>query len=50
MFAEKTVNGFNFNLAQVLSYYDSLKMNYGDINRIFPLSIPVEDGFIFDNK
>jgi hypothetical protein len=50
MFAEKTVNGFNFNLAQVLSYYDSLKMNYGDINRIFPLSIPVEDGFIFNNN
>ncbi len=44
------VNGFNFNLAQVLSYYDSLKMNYGEINRIFPLSIPVEDGFIFNNK
>jgi hypothetical protein len=50
MFAEKTVNGFNFNLAQVLSYYDSLKMNYNDINRIFPLSIPVEDGFIFDKN
>ncbi len=50
IFAENTVNGFNFNLAQVLSYYDSLKMNYYEINKIFPLSINVEDGFIFDNK
>ena len=50
MFEEKNVNGFNFNLAQVLSYYDSLKNNYDEINRIFPLAIPIEDGFVFNNE
>ncbi|MBN2402836.1 MAG: hypothetical protein JXN64_10605 [Spirochaetes bacterium] len=50
MFEERTVKAFNFNLTQVLSYYDSLKINYDEINRIFPLRIPVEGGFIFDNE
>ncbi len=48
LFQEETVNGFNFNMAQVLSYYDYLKMNYLEVNRVFPLVIPFEDGFVFD--
>lgn len=50
LFHEEKVEGFNFNLAQVISYSDSLRMNYLQVNRIFPLVIPVEDGFIFNNK
>lgn len=50
LFHEETVSGFDFNQIQVNSYYDSLLNYYDDINRIFPLSIPVEDGFVFDNK
>ncbi|MFH0976443.1 MAG: hypothetical protein V1874_11745 [Spirochaetota bacterium] len=50
MFHEETVEGFNFNLAQVLAYSDYLKNNYTEINRIFPLTIPVEDGLVFNNK
>jgi hypothetical protein len=48
LFREEDVDGFNFNLAQVLSYSDYLRENYLDINRIFPLKIPFEDGFVFD--
>lgn len=48
IFEEEDTYGLNFNLWQTLTYYDYLKENYTDINRIFPLKIPIEDGFIFD--
>ncbi len=47
-FHEEKVNGLNFNLFQTISYYDSLKKNSAEINRIFPLVVPIEDGFVFD--
>jgi hypothetical protein len=48
MFEEVNVNGFNFNLAQVLSYTDNLRVNWQSVNRIFPLIVHFEDGFVFD--
>lgn len=48
IFHEKTVNGFNFNLLQVNSYWDSLRTNASDIIRIFPLEIPITGGLDYD--
>ncbi|MBN2041167.1 MAG: hypothetical protein JW864_14080 [Spirochaetes bacterium] len=48
IFQEEDAYGVNFNLFQTLTYYDYLKENYDEVNRVFPLKIPVEDGFIFD--
>ena len=50
LFREKPVNGVNFNLYQLLTYYDFLRTNQERVNRIFPLVVPVEDGFIFNKK
>ncbi|MGB4270481.1 MAG: hypothetical protein WBK20_15060 [Spirochaetota bacterium] len=44
IFHEKTVNGFDFNQLMVNTYYDYLKENYQDINRVFPLVIPIDGG------
>jgi hypothetical protein len=49
-FHEKMVDGFDVNLQQLNSRYDSLKRNYLSINRIFPLDIPIAGGFIYDNR
>ncbi len=50
IFAEKTVEGFDFNQLQVNSYYDSLRVESGRINRIFPLSIPIEGGLDYSKE
>ncbi|MCX8124799.1 MAG: hypothetical protein N3F66_11660 [Spirochaetes bacterium] len=44
IFHEKTVKGFDFNQLMVNTYYDYLKENYQDINRVFPLVIPIDGG------
>ncbi len=46
IFHEKTVNGLDFNQLMVNTYYDYLKENYKDINRVFPLVIPIDGGLI----
>lgn len=46
IFHEKTVNGFDFNQLMVNTYYDYLKENYQDINRVFPLVIPIDGGLL----
>ncbi|HSV97873.1 MAG TPA: hypothetical protein VLM75_13205 [Spirochaetota bacterium] len=50
IFAEKAVEGFDFNQLQVNSYYDSLRLESGRVNRIFPLSIPIDGGLIYDKE
>ncbi len=47
LFNEKYVSGRNFNLYQLTSYYESLLSVSPYINRIFPLNIYIEDGFVF---
>ncbi len=46
IFHEKTVKGFDFNQLMVNTYYDYLKENYQDINRVFPLVIPIDGGLL----
>ena len=50
LFHEKFKSGFDFNQLQLNTYYDSLLIESNSINRVFPLEIAIEDGFIFDNS
>jgi len=47
IFREEDVYGLDFNQLMVNAYYDSLKENADDINRVFPLSIPIDGGFVY---
>lgn len=49
-FWEKAVYGFNFNQFQLNSKYDSLLENADEINRIFPLFIPIKGGLEYSKK
>lgn len=49
IFNENTVEGFDLNLLQLNSYYDTLRKEGGSTNRIFPLAIDIIDGLVFDN-
>jgi len=44
IFHEQTVNGFDFNQVLVNTFYDTLKVNSANINRVFPLEIPIDGG------
>ncbi len=48
IFHEDEVNGFDFNQILVNTYYDYLKENYQDINRVFPLEIPIDGGLVVE--
>ena len=48
IFNEKEIQGFNFNSLQVNSYYDSLLLQAGDINRVFPIKVPIDGGLAYD--
>ncbi len=50
IFREKAVKGFDFNQLQVNSYFDSLRVESGRINRIFPLVIPIEGGLAYSRQ
>jgi hypothetical protein len=50
IFHESKTNGHDFLLDQVDNFYDALRSEYSSINRIYPLSIPISGGFVFDNK
>lgn len=45
IFKEEDTYGMDFNQVMVNTYYDSLKENADDINRVFPLKIPIDGGF-----
>lgn len=46
IFHEEKVNGFDFNQVLVNTFYDTLKNNDDEINRVFPLEIPIDGGLI----
>lgn len=46
IFHEEKVNGFDFNQVLVNTFYDTLKNNDDEINRVFPLDIPIDGGLI----
>jgi hypothetical protein len=50
LFHEVKVNGYDFILEQVNSFYDTLKNNQSSINRVYPLNVPISGGFVYDNK
>ena len=50
VFHERTVKGFDINLQQLNSKYDSLKRNNLAINRIFPFDVPIVGGLAYNNK
>lgn len=50
IFAEKTVEGFDFNQLQVNTWYDSLRLESSRVNRIFPLSIPIDGGLQYSKE
>ena len=50
IFFEHDVEGFNFNLRQVNTYYDALKNNSSDINRVFAYELPIVGGLNFNNN
>jgi hypothetical protein len=50
IFAEEEELGYDLNRIQLNTYYDSLRTNASDINRIFPLKIPIIDYLIFNNE
>lgn len=50
IFAEKTVEGFDFNQLQVNTYYDSLRVEADRVNRIFPLPIPIDGGLNYSKE
>jgi hypothetical protein len=50
IFAEDEELGYDLNRIQLNTYYDSIRTNASDINRIFPLRIPIIGDLIFDNE
>lgn len=48
IFAEKTVEGFDFNQLMVNSYWDSLRLESAEILRIFPLEVPIIGGLDYN--
>ncbi len=48
VFYEDEVAGFDFNQLQVHAYYDTLREESDEINRVFPLRIPIHGGLKFD--
>jgi hypothetical protein len=51
LFSEINVAGaFDFNQFQYNTYFDSLRTDRSNINRIFPIFVPIEGGLIFNNE
>lgn len=50
MFHEESINGFDFNQFQTNTYFDSLMLEADTINRVFPLVVPINGGFNYDNN
>lgn len=49
-FKEKKTQGYDFNLLQLNSFYDSLRLEASSINRVYPVSIPILGGFTFNRN
>ena len=49
IFREKDTYGLDFNQLMVNSYYDTLKTNSDDVNRVFPLLIPIDGDFVYQD-
>ncbi len=47
IFAENSVNGYDFASSMMNTYWDTLRMEALYVNRIFPLEIPISGGFEF---
>ncbi len=50
VFREEDTLGLDFNQLMVNTYYDSLKENADDINRVFPLKIPIDGGLVYGSN
>jgi len=50
IFSEEDVYGFDFNQLQYNTYWDSLRVEADDVLRVFPLSVPISGGLIFNNQ
>ena len=46
IFHETNVFGYDFNQLMVNAYYDTLKQNYSEVNRVFPLAVPIDGGLV----
>lgn len=49
-FDEETVFGFDFNQLQTNTYYDSMRKEASDVNRVFPLVVLIDDGGLHYNR
>ncbi len=47
IYHEKTVNAFNINRFQVNTYYDSLRLEAENTNRVFPLKVRIPGGMYY---
>jgi len=50
IFEEESVQGYDVNRVQLLTYYDNLREYSSSINRIFPIKIPIIDDLVFDDE
>ena len=50
IFHEKDRYGFNFNQLMVNSYWDSLRIEAGEIIRVFPMQIPIIGGMSYSRE
>ena len=50
IFSENDVYGYDFNQLQYNTYWDSLREEADDVLRVFPLSVPISGGLIFNNQ
>ncbi len=50
VFHEENVTGFDFNQLMVNTKYDSMRENYLDINRVFPVDVPIDGKLVYSNK
>lgn len=48
VFNENEVDGFDLNNLQLNTYYDTLRKESSNLNRVFPLSVRILDGLVFD--
>jgi len=48
LFKEKKIAAFDFNQLQPNSYYDTLREEVSEINRVFPLKVPIIGGLNLD--
>lgn len=50
IFSEDDTLGFDFNQLQYNTFWDSLRVEAEDTNRVFPIEIPIYGDLVFDNN